>query len=186
MKWIFLFYWSSLDWVMLQVLPSALLPCSAGWFRSGRSTFSCQKGKSIFFFLTKEEAQKYIWKCHWNRTSQTLMKCFSEEKLSLLHQTCRSIRMQWRGLDGDTADDTTWKAPGDPHEFQGRTSWTQNSPAQSPGSVRTLGWPFPAVAPAGMAVPGRRGQNSHSRASRQLGWQWDGHWEFSKIKQNCV
>lgn len=81
--------WSSLNWVMLQVLPTALLLCCAGWFRSGRSTFSCQKGKSIFFFLTKEEAQKYVWKSHWNRTSQTLMKHFSEEKLPLLHKMCR-------------------------------------------------------------------------------------------------
>lgn len=31
---------------------------------------------------------------------------------------CRGISMQWRGLDGDKADDTTGKAPGDPHEFR--------------------------------------------------------------------
>lgn len=42
----------------------------------------------------------------------------------------------------------------------------------SPSSGTPLGSPFPAVAPAGMAVPGTRGQNSHLRGSRQLGRQW--------------
>lgn len=56
--------------------------------------------EKYLFFLTKEEAQSYVWSSHWNRTSQTVRKCFSEKKLSLLHKTCRYISVQWRNWVG--------------------------------------------------------------------------------------
>lgn len=55
---------------------------------------------------------------------------------------------------------------------------------------------LPCMVLLGWLSQAKGGQNSHFRGSRQLGRQWDAwkcqallwemHWEFSKMKQNCV
>lgn len=85
---VFLFYCGH-HWIGWCCRSCPLLSFSALLVDSGLAEIplAVKKGKVSFFFLTKEEAQKYVRKCHWNGTS--LRRCFSEEKLSLLHKMCR-------------------------------------------------------------------------------------------------
>lgn len=107
---------------------------------------------------------------------------------------CRCISMQWRGLDGDKADDTTGKAPGDPHEFRAELLESR-TPCTVPRQCENTRITFPCCSSCWGGCPRQKGgHSSHLGGSRQLGRQWHGwkcqallwerHWEFSKTKQN--